>query len=83
MIDRLLRTFCQIFSNSIMTFGSLLDRRNGLPYWKIKKNLMTCDFPLTMLNMVILCFLNIVEPDKLTLEEPDDQNQQCFFALWL
>ena len=28
-------------------------------------------------------FLNIVEPDKLTLEEPDDQNQQCFFALWL
>ena len=77
MIDQLLRTFCQIFPMSITTFGSLLDSRNGLPYWKLK-NLMTCDFPLTMLYMVFSCFVNIVDPDKLTLEKPDDQDQQSF-----
>ena len=35
-----------------------------------------------MLYMVISCFVNIVDPDKLTLEKPDDQDQH-FFALWL
>ena len=35
-----------------------------------------------MLYMVISCFVNIVDPDKLTLEKPDDQDQH-FFSLWL
>ena len=35
--------------------------------------------PLTMLNIVISCFENVVDPSKLTLEKPDfDQDQQCF-----
>ena len=34
--------------------------------------------PLTMLNMVILGFLNIVDSYKLTLDNQDDQDQQFF-----
>ena len=34
-------------------------------------NLMTCD-------MVISCSVNIIVPDKLALEKPYDQDQQCF-----
>ena len=31
-----------------------------------------------MLNMVISCSVNIIVPDKLALEKPYDQDQQCF-----
>ena len=33
--------------------------------------------------MVISCFVNILDPDKLTLEKPDDEDQQCFFCIMI
>ena len=40
---------------------------------------MTCDIsPYYVEYGYFMFLLDIVDPDKLTLEEPDDQDQQCF-----